>query len=407
LSKNNNRIESLDSLRGLASFSVVIHHSMLIFPVFYLAHNHEVNNSFVNLLTNTPLHTVWAGHEAVLLFFILSGFVLSLPFFNNRYTNYPQYLIKRFCRIYIPYISAVVISAVLFILIDTEKINNMSELFYGMWSHEISIISVISHVLMLGYDALNLNGVTWSLVHEMRISIVFPFIMFFILRWNWKIIIKMGIISTLTPWAFLTVLSKFIENDITKYLLISIGDTFYYSLFFIFGATLAKISPTVIKKTKALKVKTKALLFASFLLLYNFEWIFFGFGSLKYIDSTIISQLVAIIIDMVIAISILLLFTLTISLQKFDKLLNNIILLKLGKISYSLYLTHIIVLLSMVYLLSNVPTVLLASLVPVASVLLAIPFYLYVEKPSMQLGKYLTKNKSLLKEPKKALKKGA
>ncbi|WP_391557553.1 hypothetical protein [Robertmurraya sp.] len=37
---------------------------------------------------------------------------MSLPFFNNKTFNYKNYLIKRVCRIYIPYLISIFISLV-------------------------------------------------------------------------------------------------------------------------------------------------------------------------------------------------------------------------------------------------------------------------------------------------------
>ena len=47
-----------------------------------------------------------AGHEAVIFFFVLSGFVLSIPFYR-RFVPYTPWIIKRCCRIYLPYYSDV------------------------------------------------------------------------------------------------------------------------------------------------------------------------------------------------------------------------------------------------------------------------------------------------------------
>lgn len=63
----NNRFNEFDSLRGLAAVSVVLCH---LLPLG--------NYTLINTLDKTPFHLLWAGHEAVILFFILSGFVLSL-----------------------------------------------------------------------------------------------------------------------------------------------------------------------------------------------------------------------------------------------------------------------------------------------------------------------------------------
>ena len=83
--QQSNRIHSLDSLRGIAALIVLFHHCLLMTPLFYAAHyNEPYDNGWVSLFTNTILHTFWAGSEAVLLFFILSGFVLAIPFIDRK-----------------------------------------------------------------------------------------------------------------------------------------------------------------------------------------------------------------------------------------------------------------------------------------------------------------------------------
>ena len=93
-----NRYEELDSLRGLAAISVFFGHILLVFNAIPIT----------NLLFEYgPLRAAVAGSEAVTLFFVLSGFVLSLPFYNNGTFNYGKYVVKRIFRIYIPYLIAI------------------------------------------------------------------------------------------------------------------------------------------------------------------------------------------------------------------------------------------------------------------------------------------------------------
>lgn len=388
---NNNRIESLDSLRGLASLAVVIHHTLLVLPLFFLANDHnKIDNILVNVLSNTPLHMIWGGHEAVMLFFILSGFVLALPFLGNRSSPYPQYVIKRICRIYIPYIVSMGISILLFTMINTSDINNLSDFFEYQWNHPVSFLSIISYLFMLDYDNFNINGVTWSLIHEMRISLIFPFIMILIIRFNWKRSLVLGISLSLILWTIFLSLAKFINIDSFGFLLKSIAETCYYTAFFIIGAVFAKYRLIIINKVKSYAITSKILFFISFILLYNFEWISFGFGSFKVSENLIVSSIAQLIIDYFIVVSVLLLFALVLSSSRLQFLLSKKPLIFLGRVSYSLYLVHSIVILTMIHLLHQLlPISLILMLIPVVSLLAAVPYYYYVEKPSMKLGKYL------------------
>ena len=82
--KDNQHYHSLDGLRGLAALSVVFfHYAILFVPVvvgFSLAHSHE---HLTRLIVASPLELPFAGNFAVCIFFVLSGFVLSLRFFQT------------------------------------------------------------------------------------------------------------------------------------------------------------------------------------------------------------------------------------------------------------------------------------------------------------------------------------
>src|SRR5258708_5514461 len=94
------RIEFLDTIRGLAALAVLLSHS------FIFAWPGQVswffNLPFINIFFN--------GKEAVTVFFVLSGFVLSRPFCGNdgpvRTINLPVFYLKRFTRIWLPWFFA-------------------------------------------------------------------------------------------------------------------------------------------------------------------------------------------------------------------------------------------------------------------------------------------------------------
>ncbi|QDY44763.1 acyltransferase [Planococcus glaciei] len=180
------RYESLDSIRGIAALAVVFSHMFIVFPAFYSALSLQQNNQLiVDLLAFTPLHLLWSGHEAVVLFFILSGFVLSLPYLNNRKLVYTNYIVQRVFRIYIPYIVIILFSIILQSFLYTPGgIAGLSKWFNWMWMLPLSP-GLFSHFLfMSGELTHNYNTASWSLVHEMRISLVFPFIVLLIRRKN-------------------------------------------------------------------------------------------------------------------------------------------------------------------------------------------------------------------------------
>jgi peptidoglycan/LPS O-acetylase OafA/YrhL len=81
------KLEKLDALRGLAALYVVIHHSVS-HPIMLLG-----------------LDFAWLfrfGEEAVILFFLLSGFVINFSFAKSKDKSFGTYFFKRATRIYIP-----------------------------------------------------------------------------------------------------------------------------------------------------------------------------------------------------------------------------------------------------------------------------------------------------------------
>ena len=81
------KLEKLDALRGLAALYVVIHHS--------------VSNSVMLFGLNIAFLFRF-GEEAVILFFLLSGFVINYSFVKGRDKTFRTYFFKRATRIYIP-----------------------------------------------------------------------------------------------------------------------------------------------------------------------------------------------------------------------------------------------------------------------------------------------------------------
>lgn len=65
------RFHELDGLRGLAALTVYFSHLIGTF---------NFSSDYFTKVSNSPLHLFWHGEGAVQLFFILSGFVLTLPY---------------------------------------------------------------------------------------------------------------------------------------------------------------------------------------------------------------------------------------------------------------------------------------------------------------------------------------
>lgn len=99
----------LEALRVIASFYVVLHHSLYTFELLE-------QKSFFWYFFNF-------GQEAVIVFFILSGFVISQSLVKHDYT-FKVYFLHRFTRIYIMVIVAYLISYLcLIITLENNQLN--------------------------------------------------------------------------------------------------------------------------------------------------------------------------------------------------------------------------------------------------------------------------------------------
>jgi peptidoglycan/LPS O-acetylase OafA/YrhL len=101
-----------------------------------------------------------SGFEAVMVFLVLSGFVLSLPRVAGSAPAYSHFLTRRLLRLWPAYAVAVVVAALL----------------HGVGPASSGILAIASvGMLVAGSHALTiLSSPFWSLIHEARVSAVFP-----------------------------------------------------------------------------------------------------------------------------------------------------------------------------------------------------------------------------------------
>ncbi len=125
------RLPSLDGLRGLAALVVLAHHTLLASEPTLAGPYHDgpfpAGGSVGWLLTYTPLHILWAGPEFVVVFFVLSGFVLSLPTASGggrprALSYYP----RRLLRLYLPVWAAVAFAAALHLAVSHASLPTAS-----------------------------------------------------------------------------------------------------------------------------------------------------------------------------------------------------------------------------------------------------------------------------------------
>jgi peptidoglycan/LPS O-acetylase OafA/YrhL len=213
------RFRSLDGLRGVAAMVVVGYHILLVIPAVSRAFSSADASTWSVewWLYRTPLRLFFAGHEAVLVFFVLSGFVLTLPLRPQLHQtgSWLSYYGRRLIRLYLPVWGSLVFALVLAVLV-TRNVNAASP---WIAAHKPPTAIAFAKDLLLLIGTSNLNSPLWSLRWEMWFSLLLPIMLLAIVllrmfRW-WKtgavILAAISAIAQLPqvgdalPGAFLTV----------------------------------------------------------------------------------------------------------------------------------------------------------------------------------------------------------
>ena len=173
---NTARMPELDGLRGLAALSVFFSHCIGLIP-----------GSDSMAIQHTPMRLIWDGASAVIVFFVLSGFVLTLPFVgaSSRPLQPGRFILKRFFRLYPAYWCALLFSLMLrFWVLRHYHLESLSSWANSLWSIPLSTGMIVRVFAMIapGINTHGIDPVIWSLVFEMKVSIIFPAIIFLVRR---------------------------------------------------------------------------------------------------------------------------------------------------------------------------------------------------------------------------------
>ncbi len=380
---NSHRLHALDSLRGIAAFIVVLTHCFMVWPDFVKAQ--------VPWISFSPARILIAGHASVILFFALSGYVLSFPFLKNDAQPYLPYIVKRICRIYIPFTFAIFLAVLLYTHITQATEGSLW--FHNEWQKRpLTFEVVFRHLLMTGRsDDIWLDGAMWSLVDEMRISFCFPLLIIFCRKLHTAIFLALSlyvgttfaIIFTGNDWSFL------MSDRLAETFLL----TARYIPFFMMGILLAKNNDTIqIWLQRLPRAWLAALLICAFgffclpMEIYNpYILSLFPAGKNNAATQFVTDALVGL------AGGFFIIYARRISSS--DSCFNVLHWAPiewLGKTSYSLYLVHLpIVLFLFNALLGKMNYWLIVLMVIGISLATASIFYWVVERPSIRLGKYL------------------
>jgi peptidoglycan/LPS O-acetylase OafA/YrhL len=357
------RLPQLDAVRGLAALAVFWGHafSMMRKPP-----------GILQVITGTPLQFFFDGQGAVLLFFVLSGFVLNLKYLEPA--RYPaqwagSFLIRRVLRIYPAFFASVCLALLLRALVPTGP-PVFSNWFTSLWQAALSHRDVLWLLTLVGPNIHPdpINPPLWSLVMEMRISLLFPLIILLVNRRRG--LAGDGLIVLL---AYAGCCALFLQGSAT-------------SLFvpqFVLGAMCVRHCSRLQAWLGSLKTVNKAIWLIGCICVYE--------TLAMAAHRTVLSALPKFWIQQVVGLGAAGLILGSVSFVRLRTGLTRPALQFVGYTSYSFYLIHLVLLLafgSAIFRAFHSYVITWVSILAV-SYLVAHLFFQFIERPGMRLGHLL------------------
>jgi peptidoglycan/LPS O-acetylase OafA/YrhL len=347
------RIPALDALRGIAALVVALHHMRYLIS--------DAKPAWIRL---TPLRVFEAGDSAVIVFFVLSGFVLYLTFSTTDRWRYRPFAIKRVLRIYPPFAGAILLSAALWFVVKPAPQGNLSDwTTHYTWQLTPTLKVIVAHLLMLDPVRFHsLDNVMWSLVVEMRISLIFPLLAFAV-RKSW--------LAACLGSGAISVASIACYHIIGRDWLIDPFQTLSYLYLFVIGAAMAanceRLNLFTQTRAPVLRILTGLVALVAF--------------SIQPDQPAGVAT----------AAGASLLVLASFTEPAFARPAAP--LLWLGRVSYSLYLIQVPILVACAYTINLAIPTAVALVIDLALILVGAEiFHRLLERPAIRLSRYLTRN---------------
>lgn len=171
------RLVSLEGLRGVAAVAVVLYHAIFIYWAYAMqgpTGSTIQNSRFEDNLFASPFFTFISGTFAVAVFFVLSGFVLTVGFFRtDREEIIRKLAAKRYLRLMLPALASVMLAWLLITLglsftSQAYEITH-SEWLGRQWNFDPNFFEALRQGIwgIFANNEVNYNGVLWTMQFEL------------------------------------------------------------------------------------------------------------------------------------------------------------------------------------------------------------------------------------------------
>lgn len=166
----------IDALRGYAALAVTLYHAMSVIWVGYASvHTHRSAYSALDQIAASASVPLQYGYSGLILFFIISGFCIHWPYAGGKAFQAGEYGLRRFWRIVPPYLVAVLLATTMLWLVHPRL---------SASPHTI----LLSFLMLQNYDVTNphfpkfwdmqipTDFALWSLPIEVEFYLCYPII---------------------------------------------------------------------------------------------------------------------------------------------------------------------------------------------------------------------------------------
>ncbi len=376
---SSDREGALEGLRGIAALSVLLMHLAITFigshpDPFWPAR-------LLMILDRTPVSLIWSGNQAVLLFFALSGFVLHRMIASNP-RPYRSYVLRRIFRLWPPYVAALFCGIALVYVVGAGRIDDGAPWTNEFLRSQLTRGEILTRLAMVGsFDPTKINPVVWSLVHEMRMSLVLPAIYIAMRKFRVLPVLAVSILISIATLMTFRSLGRPIGA-------LSLANTLVLQVHFIVGVAIAHSKARIMAFYGRLPSSARWGAGLAALILYsNCLPVVGRVNILGMVDDSPLQYFGT----AGVLLGAAWIIVAAISSPRLKAVLETRPLLALGRISYSLYLFHFMVLLAVTRALGTTLSSFNVTMVAFAlSLVAAFVANRLIEEPSNRLGKTLT-----------------